>query len=92
MRNGDRLNTQLSKEMLIFSILVKVVGGTEGKEGHSFLEILQVVHPLLGDGSSDWESNQSTQNSTIRRASGESNQLVQLGKGDCFYKGLNPEY
>ena len=36
--------------MLILSVQVKVVDGAEGKEGHSFLETLLVVHPLLGVG------------------------------------------
>ena len=39
-----------SGDMLILSVLVRVVGGTEGKEEHSFLETLLVVHPLLGVG------------------------------------------
>ena len=34
--------------MLILRMLVQVVGGTEDKEDHSFLETLLVVHPLLG--------------------------------------------
>ena len=50
VRNAVWLITGLSKETLILSILVKVVGGTEGKEGHSFLETLLVVHPYLGVG------------------------------------------
>ena len=45
-----QLITGLSKGMLILSILVKIGGGTEGKEGHSFLETPVVVHPLLGVG------------------------------------------
>ena len=45
-----------SKGMLILSVLVKVGGSTEGKEGHGFLETSVVVHPLLGVGvSSNWE-------------------------------------
>ena len=36
--------------MLIVSILVKVIGSTEDKEDHSFLETLLVVHPLVGVG------------------------------------------
>ena len=36
--------------MLIFSMLVGVVGATEDKEDHSFLETHLVVHPLLGLG------------------------------------------
>ena len=40
----------LSKWTLILSILVKVVGGAEGKEGHSFPETPLVVHPLWGVG------------------------------------------
>ena len=40
----------LSREKLILSILVEVVGSTEDKEDHSFLETLLVVHPLLGMG------------------------------------------
>ena len=40
--------TGLSGEMLIFSKLAEVVGGTEDKEDHSLLETLLVVHPLLG--------------------------------------------
>ena len=34
--------------MFIFSILVEVVGNAEGKEDHSFLRKLLVVHLLLG--------------------------------------------
>ena len=45
-----RLITSMSKGMLILSILAKVGGGTEGKEGHGFLETPLVVHPLLGIG------------------------------------------
>ena len=45
-----KLSTDLSRETLILSILVKLVGGAEGKEGHGFLETLLVVHPLLGVG------------------------------------------
>ena len=44
------LITGLREEMLILSILVKVVDNAEGKEGHGFLETLLVVHPLLGVG------------------------------------------
>ena len=40
----------LSEKTLIPSILVEVVDGTEGKEGHGFLETPLVVHPLLGVG------------------------------------------
>ena len=40
----------LSKEALIPSILVKVLGGVEGKEDHGFLKTPLVVHPLLGVG------------------------------------------
>ena len=36
--------------MLILSMQVEVVGGTEDKEDHSFLETSLVVHPLLGVG------------------------------------------
>ena len=50
VRNGNVVNHRLSEETLVLSILVKVVGGTECKEGHSFLETLLVVHPLLGVG------------------------------------------
>ena len=42
-----QLITGISEETLILSILVKVVGGTEGKEDHSFLGTALVVHPLL---------------------------------------------
>ena len=38
----------MSEGMLILSVLLKVVGGAEGKEDCSFLETLLVVHPLLG--------------------------------------------
>ena len=38
----------LSREMLILSMLVKVVDGTDEKEDHDFLETLLAVHPLLG--------------------------------------------
>ena len=31
-------------------MLVKIVGSTEDKKDHSFLEILLVVHPLLAVG------------------------------------------
>ena len=34
--------------MLIYSVLVKVVGGTEDKEDHGFLETHLVVHRLQG--------------------------------------------
>ena len=44
------LITGLSEGMLILSILVKVGGGAEVKEGHSFLEIPLVAHLLLGLG------------------------------------------
>ena len=40
----------LSEGMLILSVLAKVGGGAEGKEGHSFLHTPLVVHPLLGVG------------------------------------------
>ena len=43
-----QLIPDLSREMLILSMLVEVVGGTEDKEDHSFLETLLVAHPLLG--------------------------------------------
>ena len=36
--------------MLILSVLVEVVDGAEGMEGHSFLETPLMVHPLLGVG------------------------------------------
>ena len=47
--------TGLRREMLVLSMLVEVVpsmlvevaGGTEDKEGHSFLETCLVGHPLL---------------------------------------------
>ena len=45
-----QLITDLSREMLILSVLVHVVGSAEDKEDHSFLETLLVVHPLLGMG------------------------------------------
>ena len=64
--------------MLILSMLVKVVSGTED---HSFLEICLVVHPLLGEGSSNWGSNQSFQQSAMIRVLGESNPPVQSGRG-----------
>ena len=38
----------LSKEMLILSMLVEVLNGTDNKEDHAFLEKLLMVHPLLG--------------------------------------------
>ena len=34
--------------MLILGILVKVVGGIDGKEDHSFPDTPLVVHPHLG--------------------------------------------
>ena len=37
----------LSEGMLILSILAKVGGGAEGKEGHVFLETPLLVQPLL---------------------------------------------
>ena len=40
----------LSKEMLILSMLVKVVDGIDDKEDHDFLETLLVDCPLLGEG------------------------------------------
>ena len=43
-----QLIADLSREMCILSMLVKVVGSTEDKEDHSFLETLLVDHPLLG--------------------------------------------
>ena len=42
--------TDLSRETLILSMLVKVVDGTDDKEDHNFLETLLVVHQLLGVG------------------------------------------
>ena len=58
--------------MLILSTLVKVVGGTKDKEDHNFLETLMVVHPLLGL-LLHWGSEQSSQQSTMMRMSGERN-------------------
>ena len=43
-----QLITGLSRDILI--ILVKVVGGTEGKENNGFLETPLVVHAPLGVG------------------------------------------
>ena len=43
-----QLITGLSRETLILSMLVKVVGSAEDKEDHSFLETCLVVHPPLG--------------------------------------------
>ena len=43
-----RLIAGLSREMHDLSVLVKVIGGTEDKEDHGFLETCLVVHPLLG--------------------------------------------
>ena len=40
----------LSEEMLILSVQVKVVDGVDDNEDHNFLETLLVVHPLLGVG------------------------------------------
>ena len=45
---APQLIVGLSKEMLIVSILVGVVGSIEGKEDHSFLKTPLVVTPLLG--------------------------------------------
>ena len=45
-RKGDAVDHRPEQRMLILSILAKVGGGTEGKEGHSFLETSLVVHPL----------------------------------------------
>ena len=45
-----QLITDLSREMLILNMLVKVVGSTEGKGDHNFLETLLGVQPLLGVG------------------------------------------
>ena len=47
---GRQLITALSREMLVLSMLVKVIGSREDKEDHSFLETLLVVHPPLGMG------------------------------------------
>ena len=66
--------------MLILSILDEAEGGAEGKEGHSFLETPLVVHPLLGVGVSIGGSNQSSQHSTLTRASGEGNQPAWPGR------------
>ena len=40
----------LSKEVLILSMLVEVVDSMDDKEDHDFLETLLVFHPLLGVG------------------------------------------
>ena len=40
--------TDLSGEVLILSVLVKVVDDTDNKEDHYFLETLLVVHPYSG--------------------------------------------
>ena len=45
-----QLITGLSERTLILSIQVEVGGGTEGKEGHGFLETHLLVNPLLGMG------------------------------------------
>ena len=45
-----QLIVDLSREMLIFSVLVEIVDGTDDKEDHDSLETLLVVHPLLGMG------------------------------------------
>ena len=45
----------LSGEMIILSMLVKVVDGVNDKEDHGFLETLLVVHPLLGVRVLIWE-------------------------------------
>ena len=45
-----QLIMDLRREVLILSLLVKVVDGTEEKEDHCFLETLLVVCPLLGVG------------------------------------------
>ena len=44
------LITGLNRELLILSVLVKVVGDTEDKEDHGFLETHLVVNPLHGVG------------------------------------------
>ena len=75
------LIADLSRETLILSKLVKVVGSTEDKEGHSFMETLLVVHPLFGGGSCNQESDESSQQSTMMTVSGEGNQPVQAGRG-----------
>ena len=41
-----QLVTDLSRETVILSVLVKVAGSAEDKEDHDFLETLLVVHPL----------------------------------------------
>ena len=46
----------LSEEMLILSVLVKVVDGIDDKEDHDFLETCLVVHPFLGEGLSIGEA------------------------------------
>ena len=45
-----KLIADLSREMLVLSMLVKVVDGIDDKEDHAFLERLLVVYPLLGLG------------------------------------------
>ena len=66
--------------MLILSVLVEVVGGTEDKEDHGFIEKLLVVYPLLRGGSSDWGSHQSSQQLTMMTVSRESNQTLWAGR------------
>ena len=46
----------LSGEMLICRVMVEIVGITEDKEDHGFLETCLVVHPLQGVGVSNGEA------------------------------------
>ena len=70
---GMQVIMDLSRETLILSVLVEVVDDAGNKEDHNFLETLLVVQPLLGGESSHWQSNQSSQQSTMMRVSRENN-------------------
>ena len=65
--------TDLSKEVPIPSMLVEVVNDVDNKKNHDFLETLLVAHPVLGGQSSNWGSDQSSQQLTVTRVSRESN-------------------
>ena len=69
--------TDLSKEVPVSSMLVKVVDGIDDKKDH-FLEILPVAHPLLGVGVLTGKQS-SSQKLTMMTVSRESNQSVQAG-------------
>ena len=71
----------LSKEAPMSNVLVKVVDGIDDKKHHGFIEITLVAHPLLGLEALHQGSNQSSQHSTMMRASKESNQLVWEERG-----------